>query len=124
MAAVDALKTILDKLHADDGVTASGIVSRNGIPIVCNLPATSQADTFSTLSATILGAGEVVFSGIGKEKPNLVFLSSPAGNMVCTPISAKSLLVLAGEKNFDEMVQTAEKAKTMIREVLSNEQRA
>ncbi|MCK4718491.1 MAG: roadblock/LC7 domain-containing protein [Thermoplasmata archaeon] len=120
MPSVDALKEILDRLSSNDGISISGIVSRNGIPIVCNLPASSQADTFSTLSATIMGAGEVVFSGVGKQKPSMVILSAQGTNFVCTPISAKSLLVLMGDKNLEDMMGVVEKTKDEIKEVLSN----
>ncbi|MCD6461887.1 MAG: roadblock/LC7 domain-containing protein [Thermoplasmata archaeon] len=123
MAAVDALKSILDRLHKEDGVSVSGVVSRNGIPIVCNVPNPSQADTFSTLSATIMGAGEVIFTGVGRGKPEMVMLSSPSGNMVCLPISAKSLLVLMSESSLDDLKAVAERTRQEIREVLSNEQK-
>jgi len=124
MAAVDSLKTILDGLSSNDGISVAGIVSRNGVPIVCNLPAGSQVDTFSTLSATIMGAGEVIFTGMGKEKPNTIFLSSPNGNMLCTPISQKSLLIIVGEKDLQGLLSVAENAKATIKEVLSNGQKA
>ncbi|GEM_PF-5869037 len=118
MAAVDALKEILDSLSGE-GVTIAGVISRNGIPIVCNLPSPSQVDTFSTLSATILGAGEVIFSGLAMEKPDAIILSSPDGNMVCTPLSPKALLVLFGKKQPQELVDIAAQTKKRIKEVLS-----
>ena len=121
MAAVDALKEILDRLEKENGITISGVVSRNGIPIVCNMPNAGSADTFSTLSATIMGASEVIFSGIGKSKPDLVIMSSPDGNMVCTPISPKSLLVVMGPQDPMELQKIAEKTKVEIKEVFSNE---
>ena len=123
MAAVDALKGVLDKTSASEGIEIAGIVSRNGIPIVCNVPPGSQVDTFSTLSATIMGAAEVVFTGVGKDKPSVVLISSQSSNMICTPISQKSLLVLMGDKSFEELIRISEDAKKEIKEVLSNEPR-
>ena len=124
MVAVESLKTILDEIGSDGRVSVAGIVSRNGIPIVCNLPPGSQIDTFSTLSATIMGAGEVIFTGMGKDKPSVVFISSSNGNLLCTPISQKSLLVLMGDHDFAELLSICEQAKEKIKEVLSNEQTA
>ena len=65
----------------------------------------------------------MVFTGVGKQKPAMVVISGQESNLICTPISAKSLLVLMADKSIEELVHIAENAKNQIKEVLANEQK-
>ena len=52
-------------------IDAIALTSKDGVPVASHLEKEKEQESFSTLSATILGAGEVIFSGFDKEKPDL-----------------------------------------------------
>ena len=123
MSAIDELKEILSKLHNEHGIEISGLISRNGVPIICNLPSETQVDTFSTLSATMLGAADVIFSGLGKGRPQYVIIDSLDGKLICSGVSQKSALVMLGNKETGEMIKLMDETKAIIQEVFAHEQK-
>lgn len=120
MAMVEELRNLLEDLKNRTGAEICAIISRNGIPIVFTGIDGGQVDTFSTLSATILGASEVIYSGLGKEKPNTVVAESDGGVFLATPLSAKTLLTILGKADKDKLLTAVEGSRESIREVLSH----
>ncbi len=51
-----------------------------------------HVETFATLSATLLGASEVVYTGLNKEPTKRVVVESDAGNLVAVGLGKKSML--------------------------------
>ena len=121
MSMMAELKKVLAQLKTDSGASICAIVSRNGIPIAYDAPEGSHMDTFSTLSATILGASEVIYSGLKKEKPEMVLARSPSGTLIARPIGVKALLVVLGDRPPEELAPIVGKAAESIREVLKYE---
>ncbi len=120
MAMVEELRNLLEDLKNRTGAEICAIISRNGIPIVFTGIDGSQVDTFSTLSATILGASEVIYSGLGKDKPKTVIAESNGGTYITTPLSPKTLLTILSKTPRDELLGAVEACKDSIKEVLSH----
>ena len=73
MSTEAALKDILRKVREEFDVTVCAVISKNGIPLAWDIPNPHNIETFATLSATILGAAEVVYSGLGIKTTQKVF---------------------------------------------------
>ncbi|MFQ5911209.1 MAG: roadblock/LC7 domain-containing protein [Thermoplasmata archaeon] len=121
MSTVDDLKRILNKLSSEYGVDISAIVSRSGVPIAWNIPEDVHVETFATLSATLLGASEVVYTGLNRGAPRRVIVQSDDGTLVAVGLSKKALLVAMGSKDDDKVFEGVDDAAKRIREVLRSE---
>ena len=123
MSIVGDLTKELDNLESEHGVEISAVVSRSGVPIAWHIPDGASAETIATLSATIFGASEVIYSGLGKEKPHKVTVESGADGVFTTrSLGQKALLVMMSQKldkvKLEEVAQLAERK---IKEAMSNE---
>ena len=123
MSMIGELNSELEKLSQEHGIDISAIVSRSGVPIAWHLPDDSAMETFATLSATIIGASEVVYSGLGKEPPYRVTIESEQGNtFVASGLDKKTLMVAMSDSiEHDDMAKALLGAEKRIKEVLSNE---
>ncbi len=120
MSAETAIKQILSNLRDLKGVSISAVISKNGIPLAWEIPSSGhQIETFATLSATILGASEVVYSGLGFKVPNLVIIEGNDGTFVARGVTSKAILVLVAKKDQSELIDLLDKTADEIREVLS-----
>ncbi len=123
MSMVGELNQELEKLAEEHGIEISAVVSRSGVPIAWHLPDESIMETFATLSATIIGASEVVYTGMGKEAPHVVTIESEKGvSFVASGIDKKTLIVMMSETmGHDELVKILGMAEDRIKEVLTND---
>jgi len=121
LSTVDDLKRVLQELSSDHDVDISAIVSRSGIPIAWNIPDEVHVETFATLSATLLGASEVVYTGLSRGTPKRVIVQSENGTLVAIGLSKKALLVAMGNEGDDNVFQAVDNAAKKIREVLQSE---
>ena len=80
-------------------------------------------ETFATLSATIIGASEVVYSGLGKEPPHRVTIESESGNtFVASGLDKKTLIVAMSDNvEHEELTKALLETEKRLKEVLSNE---
>ncbi len=121
MSTVSELKKILSDLNSSYGVEISAIVSRSGIPIAWNLPKDIHVETFATLSATLLGASEVVYTGLHKDPPKRVVVESDDGNLMAIGLGKKAILVAMSSDTVDKLAEGVGIATANIREVLRKE---
>ncbi len=123
MSMIGELNSELEKLSQEHGIDISAIVSRSGVPIAWHLPDDSAMETFATLSATIIGASEVVYSGLGKEPPHRVTIESEQGNtFVASGLDKKTLIVAMSDSvEHEDLTNALLEAEKRIKEVLSNE---
>lgn len=119
MSAVEELKSILNDLRNDGKIEIAAVISRNGIPLAWELPEGAHIDAFSTLSATILGASEVIYSGLGKQAPERVMIEANGSNYIAMGVGPKALLVAMGSEESHELVTDIKKAAEKINEVLA-----
>lgn len=122
MSTVGDLKRILGEFKQAYNVEVCAVVSRNGIPIAWELPEGAHIETFATLSATILGASEVVYSGLGRDAPDRIIVESKGGNLVATSLGTKALLVaMSSRVELARLATGVEETAKTVREVLKYE---
>jgi predicted regulator of Ras-like GTPase activity (Roadblock/LC7/MglB family) len=122
MSLAGALSAELDKLSKEHGIEISAIVSKSGVPLAWHMPDESALETFATLSATILGASEVVYSGLGQQPPRRVTIESEAGGTFVVFGLDKKTLIVAMSRNggYAAISQAIQEAGPRIKEVLAN----
>ena len=99
-------------------IEACAIISRKGKPVVYDMKNKAQAETFATLTATIFGAAEVIYNGLGMQKPVSAVIKAENGNMVMAAIGRKAFLAAVGPASDIEKIDINEIIKG-IREVES-----
>src|SRR3972149_9325326 len=90
------LKRTLRAFNARSHASFSAVVSRSGVPIAWELPPDVNVENVAMLSATILGASEVIYSGMKANRPLRVFVESETSTLIATGIGERSLLVAMG----------------------------
>lgn len=123
MSVVAELTKELEKLDKEQGVEISAVVTRSGAPIAWHLPPSASAETIATLSATIFGASEVIFTGQGLEKPRRVTVEAgTAGTLITRSLGRKAILLLMSSKmGAAELDKKANDIEVRVREVMQNE---
>ena len=119
MSAMEELKNILSELKSTKDIEICAVISRNGIPLAWELPQNAHIDAFSTLSATILGASEVIYSGLGKETPERVMIEANGSNYIAMGLGTKALLVAMSTAESADLIVDITKAAEKINEVLA-----
>ncbi len=104
------------------------MTSKNGVPIAFYIRNEDENESFSTLSATILGAAEVIFSSFEKKNPDLIVCDSDDSTLLIKEVGANAVLAVLGDsdmkeeikKELDEMISDIETLERTfeIREVL------
>lgn len=123
MSMVGALKKELENLKEKHGIEISAIVSRSGVPIVWNMPDETHLETFATLSATIVGASEVVYAGLGKDPPTRIITESKSGVFLAHSLSSKAILaIISNSTDVETLSNALEESIKNIKEVLADEQ--
>lgn len=120
MSTVGDLKNILSELKSSGNIDLCAVISRNGIPLAYELPNGAHVDVFSTLSATMLGASEVIYSGLGKQIPHRIVVESKEGTYMATGAGPKALLAAMSSQNDTSWMSNVATAADKIKEVLSH----
>jgi predicted regulator of Ras-like GTPase activity (Roadblock/LC7/MglB family) len=123
MSIVADLTKELDALASEQGIEISAVITRSGAPIAWHLPDGTSAETIATLSATIFGASEVIYTGHGWDKPKKVTIEADEqGTLITRSLGTKAILVLMSKNmNRTELDRKAEDAEIKMREVMQNE---
>jgi len=113
----------LDRLASEQGIEISAIITRSGAPLAWHLPAGLSSETIATLSATIFGASEVIFTGSGWNKPIKVSVESALGGvMVTRSLGRKAILVLMSKNmNIAQLEAKSAEAEINIKKVMQDE---
>jgi predicted regulator of Ras-like GTPase activity (Roadblock/LC7/MglB family) len=123
MSIVGVLNKELDNLETEHGIEMSAVISRSGVPIAWHITKEASAETVATLSATIFGASEVIYTSQGRQPPQRVIVESEDGGaMITCSLGKKALLILMSMNvNSNQLTTVAETASRKIRDVLLNE---
>jgi predicted regulator of Ras-like GTPase activity (Roadblock/LC7/MglB family) len=122
MSMLADLKAELKKLEDEHGIEISAVVSRSGVPIAWNMASEAHVETFATLSATILGASEVVYADLGRVPPKHIFIESQDGTFIATPLGTKALLVgMSKTRKGQDLMASMDKVVSTVKGVLSSE---
>ncbi len=117
-SAVGELKRILGEFNMRYNATLSAIVSRSGVPIAWSIPSGMTVDNFAALSATLLGASEVIYSTLGKAAPIRIVVESDDGHLVVTGLGQKAFVVAIFQKSNPDMLKGMEEVGSAIMDVL------
>ena len=123
MSIVADLTKELETLASEEGIDISAVITRSGSPIAWHLPNGTSAETIATLSATIFGASEVIYTGHGWEKPDKVSIEAgDNGAFITRSLGTKAILVLMSKTlKRTELDSKSNEAEAKIREVMQNE---
>ncbi len=121
------IKTQVEELFeercSNSGIDAIVLTSRNGVPIASHIERSEKIESFSALSATILGASEVIFSGFGKGYPELIDISSSDTFLLVKGVDKSSVIsVLANSGDKSELAGLMEELIDSIKELKNVEE--
>lgn len=96
------LEELFKKSIEENDIEAVALTSKNGIPIASELENDREQESFSTLSATILGASEVIFSAFGKDQPEDILIKSKGSLLLIRETTSDSVIALLGRLEDEE----------------------
>lgn len=90
------MKGLLSRLRAINGVDGAALVSRDGLPVVADLPPTFDRETFSAMLAATVGAAETALLEAGRGVPDRIVLENKGTRILAMGVSDQFLLVVSG----------------------------
>ena len=116
-AAAAELKRLLGEFNQRHGADLSMVVSRTGVALAHEGPRDLNAETFASLTATLMNAADVMYAGLGRRPPERLVVESDEGTLVIAGVGTKTLLVALGRR--EEILQGIEDMTVGIRSVLA-----
>ncbi len=103
------LDELLVGLRKEYGVTASAVISRDGLVVASDLPPEVSQETFSIMCAAIMGAGMTATTELGKSSPTYIVLTSEDVRIILYAAGRKSMLavVVPPEADMDAVRKSA-----------------
>jgi len=84
---------VLDDIAPEAGFVAVAIVSRSGVPLAWRLPEEAHVDNFSTMAATLVGAVDVILTGLHKASSDRSVITTDGGVIVAQAITEGAFIV-------------------------------
>lgn len=111
---------VLEELRRVDGVEGSALVSRDGITVVADLPPSYDRDTFSAMTAAMLGAAETAMVEIGRGMPDRVVVETKNSRILAMGLTAELMLVVLsnGRSTIPQIAQGVESLGERIRRLV------
>lgn len=115
----ELLKALQD-LRNVEGVEGSALVSRDGITVAADLPPSYDRDTFSAMTAAMLGAAETAMVEIGRGIPERVVVETKNSRILTVGVNADLMLVVLsnGKATTSNVFQGVETLGQRIRELV------
>lgn len=116
----EKMEELLRKLSAIGDVEGCAVVSRDGLLIADALPKDADAEIFSSMSATMHGAGETAISELNKGACEMTMAESDGGSVVSLGVNPTFLVVALAAKGVNlgllrlEMKKTANSLAKML----------
>jgi predicted regulator of Ras-like GTPase activity (Roadblock/LC7/MglB family) len=88
------LGSILEGLRGTNGVMASTVISREGVPIASDLPKTVDLDVLALRTAFMQGIGELVMESVEDENTQTVIIVADEHYIMTTAIDDRHILVV------------------------------
>jgi len=111
------LKQILELMGTAISLDACAIISKRGMPVSWALLDSSKSETFATLSATLMGASEVIYKTFEKDQPIFIHVRSDTNSLQVSSLGKKGLLAIIGPGDMQALDVSEERKK--INEVYS-----
>ncbi|MHB8605340.1 MAG: roadblock/LC7 domain-containing protein [Thermoplasmatota archaeon] len=90
------LQEALDKLAAQPGLHGALLISRDGFPLIGRSPRLPNPETFSAMSAALLGAAEASINEIGGGETRRVLIETRTDRLIAIGLTDELLLVVLG----------------------------
>jgi predicted regulator of Ras-like GTPase activity (Roadblock/LC7/MglB family) len=97
----DLLQDMLIRLRGTNGVVASTVISRDGIPIASDLPPKVNPDILALRTAFMQGIGELVMESMEDESARTVIIVAKQHYILTTPVDESRILVVVLERTVD-----------------------
>ena len=95
------LRGLLRQLRGANGVVASTVISRDGLPIASDLPVGINPDTLALRGAFMLGIAELVMESVESESARTVVVVAEQHYIVTTPVDERSILVVVVDRSVE-----------------------
>ncbi len=117
------LQTALDALADAPGMVGAVLVSRDGFCMMNRFKALPGAETFSAMSATLMGAAEAALNEIGTERPLRIIVETSRHRMVTAGATGELLVVAMSEiaTPLADVLMLVESAAAQIATVMSGQ---
>ncbi|HLE48141.1 MAG TPA: roadblock/LC7 domain-containing protein [Candidatus Thermoplasmatota archaeon] len=90
----EQLSAALMALRKRPGVEGSALLSRDGIAVVADLPASYSRETFSAMTAAMLGAAETAMIEIGRNIPDRLILENADTRLIAVGVNDELMLAV------------------------------
>jgi len=88
------IEEILGDLKKVGGITASAVVTRDGLLVAADVIGEVDAETFAAMTATMTGAAETAMSEIQAGSPDRVIVEGGTAKIISVGAGPKALLVV------------------------------
>ena len=95
------LMGILEDLRRIEGVEASTVISRDGMPVVSDLPSKVNPDVLALRTAFMQGIGELVMESVEEEEAHTVIIVAKTHYILTTPIDDRNILVVVIDRSVE-----------------------
>ena len=89
------VRKLMDDLNSLDGVTGSGIVSRDGRAVDMRFPAEFNTETIAIMVATVFGAAGTLQTEAGERTPGHISISGEDGETLIFECGKRALIIIA-----------------------------
>lgn len=96
---VDQLTNRLRDLQRTEGVEASAIVSADGLTIASALPAGTEEERVSAMSAAMLALGERIAGELGRGTLEQVYIRGKDGHVLLMSVGEEAVLTLLARED-------------------------
>jgi predicted regulator of Ras-like GTPase activity (Roadblock/LC7/MglB family) len=119
-ATVDTFKKIFMDLKIQDNIEAYAIVSRDGILISSDMSEGMITQTLAAMTATMLGAAEIVTAQLNKGVLSRIIVEFDYGKLICMGAGPKAILIATTESDaaFDMILVELEKSAAKLKEIM------
>ena len=97
----EQLKGLVSRLRSVPGVEGAALVSRDGLPVITDLPPSFDRETFSAMVAAMVGAAETALIEAGRGTPDRVSMENKDTRIIASGVNEQFLLVVSAKRDFD-----------------------
>lgn len=115
------MRTLLDTLARQKGVTGATLITRDGLCVMNSEKALAALETFSAMTAALMGAAETAFYELGGANQLRVTAETDKSKMIAVGATEQLLLVIVGNgtTNSADLLKQAEAAAKELRLLMS-----
>ena len=120
----EKMRSLLDGLSKQKGVVGATLITRDGLCVMNSDKALASSETFSAMTAALMGAAETAFYELGGAAKLRVTAETDKSKMVAVGASDELLLVLVGNGTSSavDLLKHAETAAKELRLLVSGGQ--